>query len=31
MMLYPFQEAGVQFLVRAGDVLLADEMGTGLR
>lgn len=27
--LFPFQEAGVQFLVRAGDALLADEMGTG--
>lgn len=30
MRLFPFQEAGVQFLVRASDALLADEMGTGL-
>lgn len=27
--LYPFQRAGVQFMLHAGDVLLADEMGTG--
>lgn len=27
--LYPFQDAGVNFIIAAGDVLLADEMGTG--
>lgn len=27
--LYPFQEAGVQFLLTAGSGILADEMGTG--
>lgn len=27
--LFPYQEAGAQFLVRAGRALLADEMGTG--
>lgn len=27
--LYPFQKAGVRFLMKAGDALLGDEMGTG--
>ena len=27
--LYPFQNAGVEFLVRTGETLLGDEMGTG--
>jgi hypothetical protein len=29
MNLYPFQEAGVQFMLRAGSGLLGDEMGAG--
>lgn len=29
MNLYPFQEAGVMFLARAGSGILADEMGSG--
>lgn len=31
MNLYSFQEAGVQFMYRAGSGLLGDEMGSGLR
>lgn len=31
MKLYPFQQAGVQFLNRAPHSILGDEMGSGLR
>lgn len=29
MNLYPFQEAGVMWMYRAGSGILADEMGSG--